>query len=54
MLQHALGASQRIMMNLRPAILDQGLEAAIDWLAREFGKRTGVKTQFRASDKEAD
>ena len=27
MLQHALGASQRIMMNLRPAILDQGLEA---------------------------
>ena len=56
MLQHALGASQRIMMNLRPAILDQGLEAAIDWLAREFEKRTGVKTHFRASfkDKEAD
>jgi signal transduction histidine kinase len=49
MLQHALGASQRIMMNLRPAILDQGLEAAIDWLAREFEKRTGVKTLFRAS-----
>jgi len=49
MLQHALGASQRIMMNLRPAILDQGLEAAVDWLAREFEKRTGVKTQFRAS-----
>jgi signal transduction histidine kinase len=54
MLQHALGASQRIMMNLRPAILDQGLEAAIDWLAREFEKRTGVKTQFRATFNQAD
>jgi signal transduction histidine kinase len=54
MLQHALGASQRIMKNLRPAILDQGLEAAIDWLAREFEQRTGVKTQFRASFKQAD
>jgi signal transduction histidine kinase len=52
MLQHALGASQRIMMSLRPAILDQGLEAAVDWLAREFEKRTGVKTQFRASSRQ--
>ena len=53
MLQHALGASQRIMMNLRPAILDQGLEAAVDWLAREFEKRTGVRTQLRASFNQA-
>jgi signal transduction histidine kinase len=49
MLQHAIGASQRIMMNLRPAILDQGLEAAVDWLAGEFEKRTGIKTLFRVS-----
>jgi signal transduction histidine kinase len=49
MLQHAIGASQRIMMNLRPAILDQGLEAAIEWLAREFEKRSGIKIQFHAS-----
>jgi signal transduction histidine kinase len=48
MLQHALGASQRIMMNLRPAILDQGLEAAIDWLAGEFERRTGIRTSVRA------
>jgi signal transduction histidine kinase len=54
MLQHALGSSQRIMKNLRPAILDQGLEAAIDWLAREFEQRTGVRTQFRASFNQAD
>src|SRR5450830_529455 len=44
MLQHALGASQRIMMNLRPAILDQGLVAAVQWLALGFSKRTGIET----------
>ena len=49
MLQHAVGASQRIMMNLRPAILDQGLQAAIEWLAGEFERRTGTRTQVRAA-----
>jgi signal transduction histidine kinase len=49
MLQHALGASQRIMMSLRPAILDQGLEAALDWLARSFETRTTIKTSFHGS-----
>lgn len=48
MLQHALGASQRIMMNLRPAILDQGLVAAVDWLASGFERRTGIKTIFQS------
>lgn len=46
MLQHALGASQRIMMNLRPPILDQGLAAAVQWLAQSFQKRTGIPTAF--------
>ncbi len=41
MIQHAAQASQRIMKNLRPAILDQGLVPAIQWLAREFERRTG-------------
>ena len=49
MLQHALEASQRIMMNLRPAILDQGLVAAIQWLALGFTKRTGIETTLHAS-----
>jgi signal transduction histidine kinase len=49
MLQHAIGASQRIMMNLRPAILDQGLAAALDWLSNSFERRTGIKTTFRSS-----
>ena len=46
MLQHALGASQRIMMDLRPPILDQGLTAAVQWLAQSFQKRTGIATHF--------
>ena len=50
MLQHAIGASQRIMMNLRPAILDQGLYAAILWLAESFQRRTGVKTSLRTNN----
>jgi signal transduction histidine kinase len=49
MLQHAIGASQRIMMNLRPAILDQGLVPAIEWLAQGFQRRTGVRTSFSAN-----
>lgn len=49
MLQHAIGASQRIMMNLRPPILDQGLVAAVQWLADSFSQRTGVSVQLRSS-----
>lgn len=49
MLQHAIGASQRIMMNLRPPILDQGLVAAVQWLAEGFERRTNVPTQFLTS-----
>jgi len=46
MLQQAIEASQRIMMNLRPAILDQGLSAAIQWLATNFSKRSGIDTRL--------
>lgn len=49
MLQHALGASQRIMLNLRPPILDQGLVAAVQWHATSFEKRTGIHVSLRPS-----
>lgn len=48
MLDHALGASQRIMMNLRPPVLDQGLVAAVQWLAQNFERRTGIPTRCDA------
>jgi len=49
MLQHALGASQRIMLNLRPPILDQGLVAAVQWLGTSFERRTGTRVVVRRS-----
>jgi len=49
MLQHAIGASQRIMMNLRPPVLEQGLVAAVQWLADGFQRRTGVPTRMVSS-----
>jgi two-component system sensor histidine kinase UhpB len=52
MLQHALGASQRIMMNLRPPVLDQGLVAAVQWLAESFERRTGVAVHMRTSSQQ--
>jgi len=42
LLSQAISASQRIMVNLRPAVLDQGLVAAIHWLAAGFTKRTSI------------
>jgi signal transduction histidine kinase len=46
---HAIEASQRIMHNLRPAILEQGLVAALQWLVARFEKRTGISCHFRTS-----
>lgn len=46
---HAIGASQRIMHNLRPAILEQGLVAALQWMTVGFERRTGIATVFRTS-----
>jgi signal transduction histidine kinase len=44
----AIEASQRIMHNLRPAILEQGLVAALQWMAGRFERRTGVACMLRA------
>jgi signal transduction histidine kinase len=49
MASHAVEASQRIMHNLRPAILEQGLVAALQWMAQRFEKRTGIECAFRSS-----
>ena len=39
---HAIEASQRIMHNLRPAILEQGSVAALQWMASRHERRTGI------------
>ncbi|HRO82878.1 MAG TPA: histidine kinase [Alicycliphilus denitrificans] len=54
MLQHAIDASQRLMMNLRPPVLDQGLVAAVRWLAESFERRTRVPVRVSASREAMD
>lgn len=54
MLQHALGASQRIMFDLRPPVLDQGLVAAVRWLAENFERRTAIATHVHTSRERMD
>jgi signal transduction histidine kinase len=49
---HAIEASQRVMHNLRPAILEQGLVAALQWMTSRFERRTGIACSF-TSDHEA-
>jgi signal transduction histidine kinase len=44
---HAIEASQRIMQNLRPAILEQGLVAALQWMISRFEQRTGIACELR-------
>lgn len=48
-LQQALDASQRIMVSLRPAILDEGLVPALYWLVNSFKKRTEADVVFRCN-----
>ncbi|HEU4458597.1 MAG TPA: histidine kinase [Methylibium sp.] len=45
----AIESSQRIMHNLRPAILEQGLLAALQWMTQRFEKRSNVVTLLRTS-----
>lgn len=48
----AIEASQRIMQNLRPAILEQGLVAAVQWMAARFERRTGITVVLRTSSEQ--
>ena len=43
----AIESTKRIMHNLRPAILEQGLAAALQWIATRFERRTGVTCRLR-------
>ena len=49
---YAIEASQRIMHNLRPAILEQGLVAAVQWMSMRFERRTGIVTKVRTSQEQ--
>ncbi len=46
LVEAALLACNRIMHDLHPAILEQGIVAALEWQAQQFGKRIGVTCLF--------
>jgi signal transduction histidine kinase len=49
LLESAVIASHRIQHALRPAVLDAGLVAALEWLTRGFSERTGIPVDFQSN-----
>jgi two-component system sensor histidine kinase UhpB len=47
-------SSTRIMHDLRPGILDEGIVASLEWQAHTFEQRMGVSCVFRASHEAID
>ncbi len=52
LLDDVVQVSHRIAKSLRPAILDQGLNAALEWQAQEFEKHSGIPCHFRTNDED--
>lgn len=50
LLEQVVGSTKRIAKALRPAILDQGLPAALEWQAREFQQRSGIACKFNSNE----
>ncbi len=49
-IDNTIALVQRLVTDLRPGVLDDlGLVAALEWLAQEFHKRTGIACVFRSS-----
>jgi len=53
-LVQAMQATQRIMRNLRPSILDAGLIPALEWQVAQFRERSGVGARFTANVADVD
>lgn len=54
MLQEAQTASQRIMRNLRPPILEAGLVPALQWLAAQFRQRHTIALDLKINRERID
>lgn len=49
LLDNTISTVQRIATEIRPGVLDDfGLVAAVEWLARDFQKRSGITCTFRS------
>lgn len=54
LLNEVVSVSRRIAKSLRPAILDQGLNAALEWQAHEFEKHAGIPCRFRSNTEDVN
>lgn len=51
MLDETVASARRIAVDQRPLMLDDlGLEAALDWLMKEFKRRTGIEVETRLEE----
>lgn len=51
MLDETVASARRIAMDLRPLMLDDlGLPEAIDWMVKEFKRRTGIEVETRLGE----
>ena len=48
-----MDACQRLIKELRPPVLDAGLEPALRWLVRRFADRTGIATHLQCHQRRA-
>ena len=45
--------AQQVVGNLRPAVLDEGIVAALEWLTSQFAQQSGIDTHFDANRDDA-
>jgi len=54
LVDRTIEAIHRISLDLRPALLDLGLVAALEWQVGEFAKQSGIEAQFSANQREIE
>lgn len=52
LVDRTIDAVHRIALDLRPALLDLGLVAALEWQVKEFAKQTGIQSSFSANHRD--
>jgi two-component system sensor histidine kinase UhpB len=54
LVDRSIDAVHRISLDLRPAMLDLGIHAAIEWQLREFASHSALACRFEANDPELE
>ncbi|MYM25244.1 PAS domain-containing protein [Duganella sp. FT135W] len=52
LVDRTIEAIHRISLDLRPALLDLGLVAALEWQVKEFDKQTGIHSSFSTNHRD--